>query len=552
MRYILAQTGAAIDLTPDRFVAQGGQGKVFAADGWAYKVYHDPQDMVPAAKLAALGRLTAPEVVRPVDTLLDAQGQPVGFSMRHVADGHPLCRLFTKGFRQRHGLTDRHSAALAEGLRQALAHVHAHGVLVVDLNELNVLVGPRFASVALIDVDAWQTPGFPANALLDSVRDRHTQGFDEGSDWFAWAVITFQLFVGVHPYKGGHPSLKGLEARMQANASVFDPAVSAPPSARPLAVIPDALRAWYRAVFQDGLRQPPPPVVPGAAAATITRIPDGRAVAVTAVWTAPGAIHAAIEHLGTLVVVCADGVWVDRRKVGPRPPGPVAIGFGGRDHRPVIASVDQGRLRLFDAQRRADIDTDLGARAVTATRDGRLLALVGDSLVEVRLHPVGDRLLAAPRVLARVRPTATELLDGVAIERLPGGLQALVSPRAGQVLTVPLPAGVVVDAQADGGVLAVCLQQGPQRVQLVVRLGPGDPDVRTLPDAPGQASLLTLDRGVSLLWADGALALFPSAPRAPGRREIVDPALQGELTLVPLGDQVGAVRGDTLYRLTLR
>ncbi|MCA9548175.1 MAG: hypothetical protein KC613_27415, partial [Myxococcales bacterium] len=451
MQVFLKSTGAAVTLGPDAFVAQGGEGKVFAKDGVAYKLYHDPAGAPPADKLAALARITAPQVITPQDVLLDPQRHAVGYTMRHVDGAHPLCRLFNKGFRQRHGLTPKHDALIAEALRQALAHVHAHGVLVVDLNELNVLVGAGFQSVSLIDVDSWQTPGHPATAILDSVRDRHATRFDVGTDWFAWAVITCQLFLGVHPYKGSHPTLKGLDARMQANASVFDPQVKCPPAARPLGSIPADLRAWYEAVFQRGLRTPPPPVLPGVAP-TVAALTDGRSLTVRAVWQAPSPILRAVEHLGTLVVVAEDGVWVDRRKVGPRPPGPVAIGFAGRDHRPVIAHVAAGRLHLFDAQRRAPVPSDLAAQAVTATRDGRLLALSGGHLVEVRLHPVGDTLLAAPRVLARVRPAATELFDGVAVERLPQGAQALVSLAPGQVVPVPLPAGRVVDARADGPV----------------------------------------------------------------------------------------------------
>ena len=58
---------------------------------------------------------------------------------------------------------------------------------------------------------------------MDSVRDRHAAGWNEGTDWFSFALVSFQMFVGIHPYKGKHPALKTLDERMAQNVSVLHP-----------------------------------------------------------------------------------------------------------------------------------------------------------------------------------------------------------------------------------------------------------------------------------------------------------------------------------------
>src|SRR5947199_212129 len=82
--------------------------------------------------------------------------------------------------------------------------------------------------------------------------------FSPETDWFSFAIISFQMFIGIHPYRGLHPSLPDLDARMSANVSVLNPRVSIPKLCYPFSVIPQAYRDWYRAIFEDGKRVPPP------------------------------------------------------------------------------------------------------------------------------------------------------------------------------------------------------------------------------------------------------------------------------------------------------
>ena len=118
-----------------------------------------------------------PEILRPQRVLLDARNRPVGYTMRRVRNAHVLCQLFNRAFRERLGIAPEAMLALVRQLQEGVRYVHERGILIVDLNEMNFLLDDRQRQILFIDVDSYQTPGFPATALMESVRDRHARAF---------------------------------------------------------------------------------------------------------------------------------------------------------------------------------------------------------------------------------------------------------------------------------------------------------------------------------------------------------------------------------------
>lgn len=253
--------GTKLVLGPQDHLATGGEGRVYARQAQVYKLYLDPAKAVQARlpdKVAALQALAHPGIATPQGLLHDRDGQFVGISLPRV-HGEALCKLFTNTWRDAHQFGTTETTALAQAMRRVVDHAHAHQALVVDGNELNWLVDG--VSPVAIDVDGWQLPGFPAGAIMASIKDPLMNGgFSTDSDWFAWAVTTFQLWTGIHPYKGSHPDFArgALAERMAAGISVFDARATLPAAARPIAEIPPALRSWYEAVFQRAARAAPP------------------------------------------------------------------------------------------------------------------------------------------------------------------------------------------------------------------------------------------------------------------------------------------------------
>lgn len=251
-----------VNLTKNHYKGSGGEGTVYCKDGVGYKIYHDPKKMISPGKIQELSRITLPNVLSPKEVLLDNGGQPVGFTMPYIDDVEFLCKLFVKSFRDKNGIGPQDIADLVKAMQKTLAQIHSEGFLVVDYNEMNFLVSRDFKTPYHIDVDSYKTPGFPPTALMESVRDRISPKgkFTELTDWFSWAVVSFQLYIGIHPFKGRHPNYKPKQwmQMMDDNVSVFHPDVRLPANTQDWSVIPKRHLEWFKKVFLDKERSIPP------------------------------------------------------------------------------------------------------------------------------------------------------------------------------------------------------------------------------------------------------------------------------------------------------
>jgi hypothetical protein len=97
---------------------------------------------------------------------------------------------------------------------------------------------------------------------MESIRDRTIKNnqWTQGSDWFSFGVVAFQLYLGIHPYKGAHPnfSAKDWTKRMDEGISVFNKAVNLPGSCQDWSVIPKPHYEWFKKVFENNDRSIPP------------------------------------------------------------------------------------------------------------------------------------------------------------------------------------------------------------------------------------------------------------------------------------------------------
>lgn len=247
-----------IVLSDHDFVAEGGEGKVYAKGRTAYKIH---TDRMPAdGKIRKLQDLKHSSIISPVDILLNKKNKPVGYTMKKVK-GIPFSRLFTNDFRNQSGFTMDDTKALIINMRDGFQYLHDNDVLVVDANENNFLAGERdLTKPFFIDTCSYQVPGFKATAIAENIRDLQATEFSEGTDWFSFAIIACQLFVGIHPFKGKHPDFKknDLAGRMKAGVSIFNKKTSIPSAARDLSNIPQNYYDWFMDVFENGERHAPP------------------------------------------------------------------------------------------------------------------------------------------------------------------------------------------------------------------------------------------------------------------------------------------------------
>src|SRR5262249_17462689 len=103
-RYFVQGKGQ-IRLGKNEFKTQGGEGSVYVKGSNAYKLDTDPAHCITQAKIDELSALVQPNIIRPLELLIDSRNRPVGYSMRSVGKAHSLCQLFPKAFRQRNNIT---------------------------------------------------------------------------------------------------------------------------------------------------------------------------------------------------------------------------------------------------------------------------------------------------------------------------------------------------------------------------------------------------------------------------------------------------------------
>jgi serine/threonine protein kinase len=240
-----------INLTNQDFIAAGGQGSVYGKSGTAYKIYNDPKHMLPVSKIQELSVLKIKNIIKPEDIILNDKNQAIGYTMPLVKNTYSLCQLFPKAFRQRENLDHRTMFELIKKLQDIIKHCHENKILVVDCNELNFLSDENFEEIYAIDTDSYQTPSFPATAIMDSIKDIHSPNiFNEGTDWFSFAILSMNLFVGIHPYKGKHPKYKDMDARKLKNISVLNKEVSIPPVCYDFSIIPPNSARTSRSIIE--------------------------------------------------------------------------------------------------------------------------------------------------------------------------------------------------------------------------------------------------------------------------------------------------------------
>jgi len=560
-RYFIPGKGQ-IRLGQSEFKAQGGEGAVYVKGSNAYKIYTDPSHCITQAKIDELSVLIQPGIIRPLELIIDSHNTPVGYSMRAIGKAHSLCQLFPKAFRQRHNLTPELTLRLVRQLQTGVSHIHSRGILIVDLNELNFLVSPDFSELFFIDVDSYQTPSFPATVLMESVRDRHAKAFSNDSDWFSFAVVSFQMFVGIHPFKGTYPPFQHLpdnaaklDERMRANISVLHAGVSVPAACLPFSVIPPNYLDWYRAVFEDGKRLAPPQAVQAAIVVvgpTLVQSIASRKFEVREVREFDSEI---IWHDG-VITATEQSVYFDGKRYA-RPPFDAKLVITPRRRHLIAAYHDGTQLKFHNLTMSQPIETQIKGEEVMLSH-GQLYIKQHEHIFAIDFVELPNNTLLGLRSVANVMINSTRMFDGVAIQNLLGAHYASIANVGGgchQVRLAELDRAQIVDAKLYRNVLVVLVTNAGRYDKYIFRFAKdfGSYDVRILPDVTtADIEFTVLDTGVVLhLIDDDKLEIFSNAKDSMKISVVEDEALKGDLKLFHIGKQALMAKGRTLYKFKL-
>lgn len=575
---VILEGRGPVTLRPGDHVATGGEGSIYHISDMAVKIYLDPAKMrkrgVPdkVKKLSAL--LKHPYIVAPIGLAVTPAGDPVGHYLPYVEDppiAHPLSRVFTNDFYQSEGFNGKLASKLVDRMRETVQFAHDRGAIIIDPNELNwfALAVGKDPEPRIIDVDSWVIGPMPQTvAVMPSIRDWHAKKFGNESDWFSWAVVTFQVYTGIHPYKGtldGYARMD-MEQRMKDNASVFSPGIRLNRAVRDFSCIPGPLLAWYEAAFQKGERTlPPSPFDTGVPTQRVARVLRAVTTGRTGILVFekligfPGDPAVRIFHCG--VARLASGKLIDlqtkRQIVDASSPSCEVIKV---DHGWLVGDLEQRETTFTYVNGR----TLLGDKLQFRPRAHRLLGyenrmfFVGESgLTEIKPNLFGEKLIASAGQTWGIIVNSTKWFGGVGV----------LDSMGAKFVIAPFGDGAVAQVRVRelDGIQVVSAKAGNRFISLVAADKSGDykkieltfdRDYRTYKawvgtvDGP-ELNLAILPKGVcATIVRDGELDIFVPANGNVTKAE--DSQIATDMLLANWEDKVIYVQNGEVWAVRMK
>lgn len=252
--------GKRISLNPKNLLGVGGEAEIFLHNGKAIKIYHPRfRNKKRADKLKAFPKNNPANLIGPIDLASDAKGNIIGFSMEALKDAENFIMLSNRKFRQNFPhdkMVKIFSNALA-----VLKEIHRSGIVVGDLNDLNILF--REEKSLYIDADSMQFGKFPCEVATEQFLDPRLYGinlslkpvFSKESDFYSFAVMLFKGLLFVGPFGGIHKKYPTMLRRVDGRVTVFDPEVTYPKAALHYSILPDELLHYFRETFERDRRE---------------------------------------------------------------------------------------------------------------------------------------------------------------------------------------------------------------------------------------------------------------------------------------------------------
>ena len=411
-----------IKLDSRDFLAKGGQAEIFLKDNLIYKIYHDINQMIPEAKIRELQAIKNKHVLKPIDVVYNHKNKAIGYMMNRAPASYTLCQLFTKSFKNRHKIGQAQIIRIISDMQTILQSIHDDNCLVVDLNELNIMISSDFKSLSFLDVDSYQTQSFKANALMDSISDPLVKNnqFSIESDWYSWGILAFNLYVGVHPFKGKHPRYKKNEwlKRKAEHASVFDDGVRLPAACSDFSIIPDEHLVWFKDTFQAAKRYIPPVINTKTNVlkpiTKVRKINSNKGFIIKKRFEFPDIIHDSKEIFGVLYTLTENALYRNDRQI-------VEVRDKSRVNNIFFINGDAFILTFSGFTKEVLIYNDECEIRIQAEsyfiESSRLYTILFDQFFEQHFHLLNGQLNTSKRSLSRCNFEQLKVFTGLLIQR---------------------------------------------------------------------------------------------------------------------------------------
>ena len=552
----LRVNGQVITLTDRDFKCKGGEANLYIKNGIAYKVCHTPSIMIPEAKVKELQNLDSPLIIRPVDYIFD-DDKLVGFTMKALdATCVPLVKLFTNSFRDANNITNDHVIALNENIKHETYDIHNRNILIVDGNELNYMVDDDFVTPYFIDVNSWQTPSFPATAIMPSIRDYATKGFSILTDWFSFSIVSFQLFIGIHPFRGIADGFKkkDLAGRIKANVSVLNPKVKVPDAARDFSLIPSAYMDWYFKLFEKGERIPPP-ALPGTAGETqvkIILIQSTNSFEIREIKEYPDEVLYYGNFFGNSITKTKKQIYINRTDYNVSQG--VEVVYVMPEMVPMFVKIEDKHVELKSLDSNYTVKP-VNIKCSQLMINNNILYLKNrGKLVEMHFEVFGNTIIPTPKKVWKTEEQSSEMFSGVVAQSVLGDA-FLVIPYDGKCKNVKTPElddYRIIDAKYENGVCVVIGHKDGQYDKLIFKFDAGSKysfrvieDVDYLP-----INFVALDNGLCIMInEDDSVEIFLNRLDKDNVKRIEDPEIHSTMKLTKDGVSAMFIKGNKVFSI---
>ncbi len=552
--------GKKINISDNSFIAEGGEGRLYGYKGLVYKIYLDESKLIPSAKLDELSVLDHESIIKPSESIFNANNKRIGFSMKMVPNAIALPRLFNSSYWNNHNITPASIALLVDKMQQTISYIHRLGFLQVDGNEFNYLVNQQLNKPYFIDVDSYQTASFPATAIMPSIRDYQQNEFNEGSDWFSFAIVAFQLFTGIHPFKGRHPDFKkgDFSARIKAGVSVFNKDVKYPSSVRDFSIIPANYLDWFKRLFEKNERISPPgnmstmPFI----AQTYKVIQDSKKLSIQEIASYPDLIKAVETINGQRIARTAQQVFAGQQAYDI-PPDTTGV-IMGPDGKPLFITIKDGIMGIQNSNASQFISSGLAVDRVFIAQNIPYI-IRDDDLIEINIIELANGITLAPGLSRKILPNATTAFDGFLYENVLGKAHIIIPLAAGNmpiIRVTELDQLKVIDGRYENGVIYMVIADDKgEYKQLRLRFNDefNDYDVELRSDIENFLNFTTLQKNIIVsIPEDGRLEVSSSRPAQMSIRQVEDAQISSQMRLYNDRGNAAIISANKIYSINLR
>ncbi len=575
--YTIRGKNKKVRFSDDQVAHTGGEGRVFIRDDIVYKICH-PGHMIPEGKFQELSKLTHPKIVQPQDILLDKSATPCGYTMKKVpGNAMPLARILTKAYRTREKVEHIAIQELVKQIADGIRYIHQFdGYLQVDGNELNYMVTEDYKDIYFIDVNSFQTPSFPATAIMPSIRDyqcrlsaNNVYLWDHNTDWFSFAIVSFNLFTAIHPFKGINPRFTDPKTRfldhMKASVSVLDPETEYQKNAAftPFEdFIPGgksgAYMQWYKALFVDKKRMPPPKDFQSMmTVVTVKRVVGSNKFDITELEAFDHRITSYL-YVNGLTIIATDHDLICQQYKTARPSGKVRLAVTPLLNIPVAVALKDQKITVTNIMNGKQYPVDFNARDIMMY-DGRVYLLAEDRVSQLEFIETNDISFVGQKLVANVLPSAV-FHNGCAFQDMMGIPMISIFPQSQQHISIPvkeLKGRRLIDAKYERNVLMLSVldQKTGDYSRLILRFDKSmqQYDIREITGVTPVINFTVLDNGICASMTENMeIELFSSSKDAAGVKVIADPTLPADMHLCRKHNTAQFVNGNKLYSISVK